>query len=381
MATKVAATDPRQRIAAKPVRVQEGMPTFQSGPLDIDEATCSIRGVKICGLQGRNAFKRRYPIQVLEACAKEYEGKLINVDHVENGKTYRRFDDRFAWAEGVHTKSDGLYGTLRYNPEHPKAKQFLWWAKNNPGAIGLSHDAILEQSPELDGTITVHKIVRVIGIDLVADPSTTNGLHEAIEMDPTVTTTDTAATASDTAGSGSSTQSLRDHITQMVQEKIGSIEDAEMLRKVSSKIEKFLAKLGTAGGDDAEEEETPVETKSEQEAIAALRASNDPHVRVLLGRIDQVQVQEAVAVERATNRAACKSAGLPDLAITETFLDSLAGRDATARAAAIADRKALLSRSSPATSVARESIERVAPGAPQAAPGVDDLVKAMHGNW
>ena len=142
-----------------------------------------ISGVKILGLTSRNG--RVYPPEVLREAAPLYEGAKVNVNHVskEAARLPRDYRDRIGTVSNVVFKENsGLFADFHYNPNHAQAKQLLWDAHNAPNNVGFSHCVEAVYHQENDMTI-IDKIVRVISVDLVADPATTNGLFESEEPD------------------------------------------------------------------------------------------------------------------------------------------------------------------------------------------------------
>ena len=140
-----------------------------------------ISGVKILGLTSRNG--RVYPPEVLREAAPLYEGAKVNVNHVskEAARLPRDYRDRIGTVSNVVFKENsGLFADFHYNPNHAQAKQLLWDAHNAPNNVGFSHcvEAVYHQENDLS---VIDKIVRVISVDLVADPATTNGLFESEE--------------------------------------------------------------------------------------------------------------------------------------------------------------------------------------------------------
>ena len=142
-----------------------------------------ISGVKILGLTSRNG--RVYPPEVLREAAPLYEGAKVNVNHVskEAARLPRDYRDRIGTVSNVVFKENsGLFADFHYNPNHAQAKQLLWDAHNAPNNVGFSHcvEAVYHQENDLS---VIDKIVRVISVDLVADPATTNGLFESEESE------------------------------------------------------------------------------------------------------------------------------------------------------------------------------------------------------
>lgn len=155
-------------------------PVYSEAFPEVDEVAGVIRGVKILGTRSRDGL-RYYPPEILAKHIALYNGKACNIDHTKEGEKSRSMVDRFGWFENVESKPDGLYADLRFNPEHPRAKEFVWWAKNNPRAIGFSQDAFVRYSDlsKPNEPRRVEEILHVHSIDLVADPSTTEGITES----------------------------------------------------------------------------------------------------------------------------------------------------------------------------------------------------------
>ena len=142
-----------------------------------------ISGVKILGLTSRNG--RVYPPEVLREAAPLYEGAKVNVNHVskEAARLPRDYRDRIGTVSNVVFKENsGLFADFHYNPNHAQAKQLLWDAHNAPNNVGFSHcvEAVYHQENDLS---VIDKILRVISVDLVADPATTSGLFESEEAE------------------------------------------------------------------------------------------------------------------------------------------------------------------------------------------------------
>ncbi len=153
----------------------------EASPMTNDSDSGLISGVKILGLTSRNG--RVYPPEVLREAAPLYEGAKVNVNHVskEAARLPRDYRDRIGTVSNVVFKENsGLFADFHYNPNHAQAKQLLWDAHNAPNNVGFSHcvEAVYHQENDLS---VIDKIVRVISVDLVADPATTNGLFESEE--------------------------------------------------------------------------------------------------------------------------------------------------------------------------------------------------------
>ncbi len=150
--------------------------------LIVDESRGVVKNVKVVGLYGKGR-NRHYPLSVLREALPMYEGVRVNFDHVQAMDGSRPYKDRFGRLRNVRITDDGIYGDLHFNPKHAEAPAFVWFAKHDPNAIGLSHDARVNEIAQPDGSLLVRKILRVVCVDIVADPSTTHGLQESLTMD------------------------------------------------------------------------------------------------------------------------------------------------------------------------------------------------------
>ena len=161
------------------LKQRDASPPTQS--LRVDKENNLIYGVKICGLTTRDG-SRRYPIETLRRASNLYEGAPVNLSHLKDGERHRDFEDRIGWLKNIEVREDGTYGDFHYNPHHPYANALLYFAEKNPRAIGLSHDIDQDSDMDFDGHQVVTRINYVYGVDLVADPNTTEGLREAMDM-------------------------------------------------------------------------------------------------------------------------------------------------------------------------------------------------------
>jgi hypothetical protein len=150
--------------------------------LRVDRERAVISGVKILGLESANG--RSYSPRALAAARALYEGRPVNIDHVDGPR--RSYRDRIGRLTAVTLGADGLYGDLHLNPKHPLAEQLLWDAEHAPENVGLSHDA-RGRTAIRDGRVIVEAIESVRSVDLVAEPATTKGLFESADaatLDP-----------------------------------------------------------------------------------------------------------------------------------------------------------------------------------------------------
>lgn len=136
-----------------------------------------IKGVKVLGVESKNG--RKYPVEVMRKALEKYDGAMVNIDHPK-GDEPRSYEDRFGRLVNPRLESDGIYADLSYNPKHPLAEGFAWWAANDPSAVGLSHNAQARTKLNREGVEEIEEIVEVTSVDLVAEPATTAGLMECV---------------------------------------------------------------------------------------------------------------------------------------------------------------------------------------------------------
>lgn len=143
--------------------------------LNVDRERGLISGVKVLGLVSANG--RRYSVEALRRAVSLYEGRPVNIDHV-NGSERRSYRDRIGKLVNVRLAEDGIYADLVVNPKHPLAEQLFWDAEHAPENVGLSHDA-RGKTVVRDGQVVVESIESVRSVDLVAEPATTRSLYES----------------------------------------------------------------------------------------------------------------------------------------------------------------------------------------------------------
>lgn len=118
----------------------------RGAPMRVDRAAAVIRGVKILGLESRNA--RSYLPAAMAAAATLYEGIKVNVNHAKpRAGEPRDYQDRIGLLRGVTMREGaGLFGDLHYNPKHALAEQLLWDAEHASENVGLSHNVLARTS-------------------------------------------------------------------------------------------------------------------------------------------------------------------------------------------------------------------------------------------
>lgn len=150
----------------------------------VDASAGAIRGVKVLGLCSRNG--RIYTEEALKGGAQLYEGVKVNVNHPKGAPSAPRdYQDRLGTLRDIEYRAgEGLFGTLRFNPKHALAEQIAWDAEHAPGNLGLSHN-VEARIVRRHGEMIVEAVLKVLSVDLVADPATTAGLFEGRESSAT----------------------------------------------------------------------------------------------------------------------------------------------------------------------------------------------------
>jgi hypothetical protein len=147
-----------------------------SGPgLRVDAEKGILYHVKVIGRLSANG--REYPPATQQKALGLLEGAKVNIDHPLKANEATPVSSRYGVLRNLAPEGDGTFGNLHYNPKHPLAESILWWAQNEPSAIGLSINA-QGRVVRKGGKNIVEEITAVHSVDLVSDPATTKGLHE-----------------------------------------------------------------------------------------------------------------------------------------------------------------------------------------------------------
>lgn len=343
-------------------RLREDVFRQDSTPLKVDEKAGVIYGVRFLGWESANGY--RYAREAVSKRLQLYDGAFVNIDHLPSAPgqpAERSYLARFGRLRNPRTDDGGGRADLHYNPEHRHAKDFIWWARNDPGAIGLSHDADVDMADGPDGR-TVRDILKVHSVDVVADPATTRGLHESKPM-AEVTATAPAAPASDPAAH------LGNAILAVVNDT--SLDPAEKRKKVLA-ILKLLDDTAAPEGD-----------AGDVAAMESVRRMGTGHGVRLAEAFGRLRESTRLESRRKDARRLCKESGLPDQAVTDVFVEQLAqARDDAGVRALIEDRRAVAAvrtqesaGTPPYTPPAPTS---AAPGAPQI--NYEQFLAGIHGN-
>jgi hypothetical protein len=147
--------------------------------LTVDREKSCVHNVKLSGFESKNG--RRFAPEAVTQLASMLEGARVNVNHNDADLAApRSYRDRFGKATNVKAESDGIYGTVHFNPKHAMAEAFAWDAENSPENCGMSPVYFpTKTSRTRDGKLLIEGIRRVVSVDLVADPATTISLSES----------------------------------------------------------------------------------------------------------------------------------------------------------------------------------------------------------
>jgi hypothetical protein len=142
----------------------------------VDRERGVIPSVKVLGRISKNG--REYTAEAIGKGARLYENAPVNIDHAKPASAERSYRDRIGHLANVQQRGGELFADLHYNPKHQLAEQLAWDAEHSPGNVGLSHN-VTARTVTKGGKVVVESIERVVSVDLVADPATTNGLYES----------------------------------------------------------------------------------------------------------------------------------------------------------------------------------------------------------
>jgi len=204
--------------------------------LNVDRDAGVIRGVKILGLESKN--NRHYEPAAIREAKGLYEGRAVNVDHAE-GSEPRSYRDRIGRLSEVESREDGLYGNLQINPSHPLAEQLFWDAEHSPENVGLSHDAT-GKTKRRGGKTVVESITSVRSVDLVAEPATTAGLFEHVDLETEGTHVDALELKEATLAQ------LKDQRPDLLEELRAELAEAEGTKAMKAELDTLKAKLAEA---------------------------------------------------------------------------------------------------------------------------------------
>jgi hypothetical protein len=315
----------------------------------LDREAGIVRNVKILGWTSLN--RRRYTRAAVEKAVPLYDGCKVYINHSKTAPNStavpeRDLRDRFGRILNPRVEETGLYGDLRYNPNHTWAKAFEWFAENDPEGLGLSHEALLRQVRTEDGAEII-EIPKVYSVDLVATPGSVNSLFEEHVMDKEPELPEMEAPDTTPEASGDFEEHLAAACTAVIKDK--KMTPAQRKKKIAA-----ILKLLDSG--------------SEAEEPAAAADAKESEIQELRLKLDEFIARESLQRDQTDATAACKKAGLPDRLITEVFINTMVSRGRESWDQLIADRRTLVAGISPeSTGVSREHLTK------------DTLVKMLYG--
>jgi len=279
--------------------------TSANQTLQVDRENGVIHDVKILSLQSKNdGGNRVYDPGAVARAIPLYEGSHVNVDHVSAYESVK-YANRIGRLQNVRAAVDGLVADFHFNPRHALAEQLCWDAEHSPSSVGFSH-VIEGRKVKRDGKNVVEDILRVLSVDLVANPATTAGLFEEKETAPTQEEGNKSPMDPKDIANITEEQ-LREHAPALVAKLTGTDEASQHMAEIA-KLKEDLA-----------------------EAQAKITAA---------------ELKEAEAAKLAAIQEELKAAGFDqaDKAVcSDLFMEQLkAAPDATARKRLIEDRKPML---------------------------------------
>lgn len=142
-----------------------------------------LKGVKLLGLRSKN--RRNYDTDGVRKTAPALlESARVYIDHPKDPSEPRKYSEAFGVVTAYEYRSGkGHFGTLKFNVDHPLAKQFIWDVKNNPRGMGMSINGRIRQSDRRDsnGDVVVESLDEIRSVDLVTRPGTADGIFESEE--------------------------------------------------------------------------------------------------------------------------------------------------------------------------------------------------------
>ncbi len=130
-----------------------------------------VRNVVLLGSSSRNGYL--YRTEAMRQAAPLYDGRPVFIDHPEGSPLQRRLRDFAGQVLHPRLEGDRLRGDLKLlGPNTPWLLDLIEAA---PKDVGLSHVVMGRRSA--DGK-EVEQITRVVSVDVVAFPATTQTFHE-----------------------------------------------------------------------------------------------------------------------------------------------------------------------------------------------------------
>lgn len=140
-----------------------------------------IEGVLLCGATSVN--RRRYLKSAFEGGrVKRYNSVPVKITR-RHGEANGLYEEQIGVVRNARLNSAGLpIGDIAINPSTELARKFVWDARNEPKACGMSHVAQCDTRKAKDGWDEVTEIVEAVSVDVIGanHAATTKGLYEHV---------------------------------------------------------------------------------------------------------------------------------------------------------------------------------------------------------
>jgi hypothetical protein len=146
--------------------------------LVVDKKEGIIRNIKILGPVSKNG--RRYSDKAMREGFHKYENAVVNRNHDRENPVDRDVNDRLGQIINVrYVVGEGIYGDFQLLLSDPISSKVMETAEKMPHTMGFSHYAICKWK-SVGGVQEAQEIDKVISVDLVGAPATTEAMHESM---------------------------------------------------------------------------------------------------------------------------------------------------------------------------------------------------------
>lgn len=160
---------------------------FTSGKVGGTDTEPVVEDVLACGAVSAN--RRRYLVKAFEGDrVKRYIGAPVFANHGKD-RDGRPYQEQIGIIKDARHRSDGMpLIDIAVNPQKELGRAFLWDARHQPKACGMSHVAHCETTRAADGWEDVTELVKVESVDVISagNAATTKGLYEGKRVALTV---------------------------------------------------------------------------------------------------------------------------------------------------------------------------------------------------
>jgi hypothetical protein len=145
--------------------------------LVVDKQAGVIKNIKILGPISKNG--RRYSDKAMREGFHKYENAIVNKNHDRENPVDRDVNDRLGQIINVrYVVGEGIYGDFQLLLSDPISQKVMETAEKMPHTMGFSHYAVC-QWKSVGGVQEAQSIDRVVSVDLVGAPATTEAMHES----------------------------------------------------------------------------------------------------------------------------------------------------------------------------------------------------------